>query len=87
VRVGTSGGTDAAAPLAFINTNGGFVVVTKTTGAATFRINGLPAGTYGVSYTSATASGSQLPSVTATTGNGVDVTMPAAGVITVYHQS
>ncbi|HXF23207.1 MAG TPA: carboxypeptidase-like regulatory domain-containing protein [Gemmatimonadaceae bacterium] len=87
VRVGTSGGTDAAAPVAFINTNGGFVVVTKTTGAVTFRINGLPAGTYGVSYTTATASGSQLPNVTATAGNGVDVTMPAAGVITVYRQS
>lgn len=87
VRVGTTGGTDTAAPAAFINTNGGVVVVTKTTGAVTFRINGLPAGNYGVSYSTGTASGTQLPAVTATNGQGVDIAMPGAGVITVYHQS
>lgn len=86
VRVGATGGTDAAAPVAFVNTDGGFVVVTKTTGALTFRINGLPAGSYGVSYSSAAASGTELPSITATNGQGVDITMPAAGVVTVYHQ-
>lgn len=87
VRVGTRGGTDAVAPVAFINKNGGVVVVTKTTGAATFRIDGLPAGSYGISYTTAGASGSQLPSVTTNNGQGIDVAMPGTGVITVYHQS
>lgn len=87
VRVATSGGTDGAAPVAFVNTNGGFVVVTKTTGAVTFRINGLPAGTYGISYSTSSAAGAQLPAATVTSGQGVDVAMPGAGVVTVYHQS
>ncbi|MEO7041278.1 MAG: hypothetical protein ABI035_03350 [Gemmatimonadaceae bacterium] len=86
VRIGTSGGTDAAAPVAFVNTDGGFVVVTKIASAMTLKINGLPAGTYGVSYSSSEASGAGLPSVTVSNGQGADVTMPAAGVITVYHK-
>lgn len=86
VRIGTSAATDAVAPVAFINTNGGYVVVTRTTGAVTFRINGLPAGSYGISYTVGSATGAQLPAVTLSKGQGVDVAMPAAGVVTVYHQ-
>lgn len=85
-RIGVSGGTDAAAPVAFVNANGGFAVITKTTGGVSFRINGLPAGTYGISYTTAQVSGSQLPAVAITSGQPIDVTMPTTGVIAVYNQ-
>lgn len=86
VRIGVTGGTDAAAPVAFVNTDGGFAVITKTNGGITFRINGLAAGKYGISYTTEQVSGSQLPAVTVGSGQPLDVTMPAAGVVAVYHQ-
>lgn len=86
VRIGISGGIDAAAPVAFVNTDGGFDVITKTNAGISFRINGLPAGKYGISYTTDQTSGAQLPPVTIASGQPMDVTMPAAGVVAVYHQ-
>ncbi len=77
----TSGSFD---PLAFINTNGTYVVVIKADNNATFDIVGLPAGQYGIFYTTNSQYDVHLNDVTINTGETLTTSIPAAGVITVY---
>ncbi|PIR43778.1 hypothetical protein COV24_00880 [candidate division WWE3 bacterium CG10_big_fil_rev_8_21_14_0_10_32_10] len=78
-------------PVAFINPDGTNVVVVKTTSAATFDIQRLPTGTYGVNYT--TGNGSGNPSVysydepndqSIIYPQAVSASIPSQGVITIY---
>lgn len=96
VRKGASiSGTGSAggSPLAFRNTNGTYVVVMKTTIAVDFDIAGLPDGTYKVRYT--TGNGSSAPSAywqsladqVVSGGNTGTISMPDAGVITIYDEN
>lgn len=72
-------------PLAFRNADGRLVVVVATAGPSTFAIRGLAAGTYGVNYgTSGAQYNRDLADVTAVAGADVTITMPAAGVVTIY---
>lgn len=74
----------------FQNANGTYVVPIKCTTNGSIVVSGLPAGTYGIRYT--TGDGSSAPSAydqalsNQTIGMGEDVsfTMPAAGVVTVF---
>jgi hypothetical protein len=80
-------------PLAFQNTNGRYTVIVKASGAGSFSIQGLPAGTYGVYHTTS-ASGNpndpnptyavNNPDVTIGAGQALSTSMPAYGVLTVY---
>jgi hypothetical protein len=71
-------------PLAFINTNGKYVVVVKVTDGGSFTVLGLPAGTYGIKYTSANQYNVDSPDITLAAGQPLVTTAPPASVITIY---
>jgi hypothetical protein len=71
-------------PLAFINTDGKYVVVVKSSGVGTFNVLGLPPGTYGIKYSTLAVYNVDLPDITTTAGQFLTATVPAAGVITIY---
>lgn len=50
VRIEAGSGNDDFDPLAFINSNGKYVVIVKANAGGPFCIKGLPAGTYGIEY-------------------------------------
>ncbi|MGH7449515.1 MAG: hypothetical protein ACRELT_18210 [Longimicrobiales bacterium] len=70
-------------PLAFINTGNRYVVVVKAAAQSTFTVGGLPAGTYGTTYTTAGATHVAAPDVTIAAGAELTASIPAAGVVTI----
>lgn len=82
-RIGAASNAPALDPLAFVNRNGTYVVVVNALNAGSFAVRGLPAGTYGIRYTTA-AETIRHPDQTITTGGNVTTSIPAAGVLTVY---
>ena len=86
VRVGAASGSESLAPLAFRNPNGKFVVVTRTDRGTSFQVRFLPAGTYGITYTTPSQFNGSLPDVTIGAGGTVPVSIPAAGVVTVFRR-
>lgn len=86
VRVGAASGNAATLrPVAFRNTNGKYVVVVRATQGATFSVRGLPAGTYGINYS--TASGPwnvDQANVLISGGGSVQASIPSDGVLTIY---
>jgi hypothetical protein len=73
-------------PLSFVNTDQGYVVVIKANQGGTMAINGLPAGAYGIKYTTTSQYNVDLPAVSIGVGQPLATSIPAAGVITVYAQ-
>ncbi|MEQ1764374.1 MAG: FG-GAP-like repeat-containing protein [Pyrinomonadaceae bacterium] len=87
VRVGASSGNASFDPVAFRNADGKFVVVVKATTGGNFAVQGLPAGTYGIFYTTGIAYNQSAAPQTITNGQAVSTSIPAAGVITIYGQT
>ncbi len=73
-------------PLAFINTNGKYVVVVKAGSGGSFSVEDLPTGTYGIKYTTASQYNVDLSDVSITAGQNVAANIPSAGVITIYRR-
>ena len=73
-------------PVAFINTNGKYVVVVKVNNGGNFTIDGLPAGTYGIKYTTDSVYDFDHPDIPITQGQGLSTSIPAGGAITVYQK-
>jgi len=73
-------------PVAFINTNGKYVVVVKTSGSGSFSVQGLPSGTYGIKYTTNSQYNIDHADVAITGGQALTTSIPAAGVITIYQR-
>ncbi len=71
-------------PLAFINRNGKYVLVVKADSAGSFEIRNLPAGRYGIKYTTFSEYDIDLPNIILDAGQSLNAMIPAAGVITVY---
>jgi Bacterial Ig domain len=71
-------------PVAFINTNGKYVVVVNAATSGSFNVQGLPAGTYGIKYTTASQYNIDLPDLNLTAGQSLTTNIPTSGVITVY---
>ena len=71
-------------PLAFININGKYTVVVKTVTGGSFNVQGLPAGIYGIKYTSASQYDIDLSDVVLTTGQPLTASIPETGVITIF---
>jgi hypothetical protein len=71
-------------PVAFQNANGKYVVVTKASAAGQVSVAGLPAGTYGVTYTTSNQSLVSVPDVTIVAGAVLATSIPSAGVITIF---
>ncbi len=74
-------------PLAFINDDGKHVVVVKCDARGDLSIQQLPAGTYGIKYTTSGEYDVDLPDQVINPGEAVTATIPAAGVLTVYGKS
>jgi len=70
--------------MSFINTNGKYVVVVKVVGGQSFNVLSLPAGTYGIKYTTDTQYDFNLPDQTIAAGGMVTTNIPTTGVITIY---
>ncbi len=85
VRIAAQSSVATRLPVAFINTNGSYVVVVKTnagTGAQAVTVSGLPNGTYGVRTVNFGQQASDLPDVVA--ANGIlTLTLPE-GFTTIY---
>jgi hypothetical protein len=86
VRIGALSGDQRLAPLAFRNTNGKFVVVVKAETAASFQVRHLPAGTYGITYATASQYDVHLSDVTVSGAGTMSTSIPAAGVITIFQR-
>jgi fibronectin type 3 domain-containing protein len=71
-------------PVSFINTDGGYVVVIKAAIGGTFDVIGLPAGTYGIKYTTSTSYDVDLADIVLSDGQTLSTFIPQAGVLTVY---
>jgi hypothetical protein len=84
VRVEASTLNASYDPVAFRNTNGKYVVVVKAVSGGSFSIAGLPAGTYGIKYTTSSQYDIDVADVAIAAGANVNTSIPAAGVITVY---
>lgn len=83
-RIGAGSDNERHQPLAFVNRDGGTVVVVKSDGPAGLSVTGLPAGRYGATYTTDDEKGSALPAQTIAAGDTLRAHMPAAGVLTVH---
>ncbi|HEX9565206.1 MAG TPA: Ig-like domain-containing protein [Gemmatimonadaceae bacterium] len=86
VRIGVVGGDPAHDVVAFRNTDGRFVVVAKTDKAGSVQIGGLPSGTYGINYTTASAFNASLPDQTISGAQVLTTSIPASGVLTVFRR-
>lgn len=71
-------------PIAFINTDNQYVVVIKADSAGEFTVQNLPAGTFGVFYTTSAKFDAQGTNIEVVAGQPVKASIPAAGVITIY---
>lgn len=83
-RIEALTGNSSFDPLAFINTNGKYVVVVKANSGGSFSIQGLPAGTYGIKYTTNSQYNVDLTDITIGAGQSLTTNIPATGVITIY---
>ncbi len=93
VRIDASSRIAALDPLAFVHEDGRYVVVVKATAATNFTIGGLPAGRYGIVYTTGSSqttpqqSGIEAPDAVISAGQALSASMPGRGVITIYRKS
>jgi hypothetical protein len=85
VRIDASTSRSVVDPLAFINANGKYVVVLKSTSTRldSLTIQPLPAGTYGVSLTNSVGTIINRPDITIT-GPLLKSFIPAKAVLTIY---
>ncbi|MEP7217813.1 MAG: Ig-like domain-containing protein, partial [Bacteroidota bacterium] len=84
VRIDVETTDPAFDPVAFINTDKGHVVVVKSDTAGTFHVAGLPAGAYGITYTTAADYGTDAPDTTIPDGGTLEARMPGKGVLTIH---
>ncbi len=84
VRVGATTSDARFAPVAFRNANGKYVVVVNASAAGSFSVGGLPAGTYGIDYTTASQYMQPLPDVTISGSQSISTAIPLTGVLTIY---
>jgi len=96
VRVDATNSADTAAmkldPMAFRNTDGKYVVVVISDSIPDqpLTINGLPAGTYGVTLSdmyNSSRTNNFLPDVTIAAGQPLNLTLPYASLVTVFAKS
>jgi hypothetical protein len=83
-RIEATSSRNALDPVAFINADGRYVVVVTATTGAAFNVAGLPAGRYGITYTTAAAFDVELQDVDLSSGESLPASIPAAGVVTIH---
>lgn len=83
VRVGATTSDGTFDPVAFVNPDNKAVVVVKAERGGTFVVQGLPAGSYEITSTTAAAAGVRLGSSTVTASDRLRVTIAERGVVTI----
>ncbi len=73
-----------ADPVAFVNSDGRYVVVILAEGPGTVSIQHLPPGMYAISYSTANTFDVTLPDVHVAEGQSLTVNIPTAGVFTLH---
>ncbi len=71
-------------PVAFVNPDGGYVLVIKAAEEAELGIGGLPAGSYGLNYATSDAFNVSGPDQVIADGQILSVVIPGAGVTTIF---
>ncbi|MBK9314439.1 MAG: hypothetical protein IPM55_09385 [Acidobacteria bacterium] len=71
-------------PVAFVNADCSQVVVIKADTGGSFSIQGLPAGTYGIKYSTESQIDINAPDATISAGQLLNTSIPGFGVITIY---
>jgi O-glycosyl hydrolase len=84
VRVAATTSNPNFQPVAFLNADGRAVVVIRATAGGSFQVAGLPAGVYGLNYSTAAQFNASLPGQTLAVGGVVAASIPAAGALTVH---
>ena len=93
VRIAANSNDSTFEPLAFVHENGTYVVIVKANGGGDFSIQDLPAGTYGIKYTTTnncekggnvTEYDIDLPDVTIADGGVLNSSIPKCGISTIY---
>jgi hypothetical protein len=84
VRIGATTSAAGSDPVAFVNADGRYVIVVNTTKSSTFAIQNLPAGTYGIKYTTEAQYDIDLPDATIAAGQALSASIPGVGVISIY---
>jgi hypothetical protein len=73
-------------PVAFVHPNGRYVVVVKAASGGNFTVEGLPAGRYGITYTTESEFDVDLPDVQLAASESLPASIPAAGALTIYQR-
>lgn len=85
VRVSATG-EPSRRPIAFVTPAGKATVAVIADASGPFAVGGLPAGTYGVEYTTDAALAANAADVTVAAGGLAQATLPAAGVLVLYQR-
>lgn len=87
VRIDATSNDGDKRAVAFRNANGGHIVVVQAhRSGGTMSVVGVPAGSYGVRYTTADETGRELPAIGIGAGQALTAQLPAKGVITFYQK-
>lgn len=86
-RIGATTTNSGVDPLAFINPDGKVVAVVTAEGAATFSVDQLPPGVYGVRYTTSAQFHVDAGDVNLPAGQLLQTSIPAAGVVTIFQKA
>jgi hypothetical protein len=86
-RIEATSNNPSLDPVAFVNSDGKNVVVVKASTRGSFSIDNLSAGRYGTFYTTASQYDVHSSDVTIASGQRVNASIPAQGVITIYGKS
>lgn len=86
VRVEAASDNGTFDPLGFINANGKYAVVVKAGAGGSVAVDGLPAGTYGIKYTTSSEYDVDLADQSISGGESLISSIPTAGVLTVYQK-
>lgn len=87
LRINATTTSDTFNPAAFVNTDGKFVVVVKALAGGNIMLQGLPAGTYGIKYTTPSQYNIDAADATIESGQTLNTSIPREGVITIYGKS
>lgn len=86
VRIDAASNRADKKAVAFKNVNGAHVVIVQATRGGTISVAGLPAGSYGIRYTTAEETARELAPASVNTGQALTTRLPAGGVITMYQK-
>jgi uncharacterized protein (TIGR03437 family) len=86
LRINAQSTNDNLDPVAFINTDGTYVLVIKAAAGASFSVENLPSSTYGIKYTTNQEYNVDQADVVLREGESLNSSIPSTGVITVYQR-